>query len=340
MTIGAAERDQFAGLVARLTRAGQGPIALAGAGRTARDLRPGLLAGRGMILGVIDDDERTHGRTIDGLDVIPFEEALRRGAKSAIITATGAAQDALWARRGRFREAGLYLLTCPARFASKPWDDALIDQYEHAMAVEAGLSPVYLHEYPSESAPKPVEMIEAVLAGCPADAAVCEVGAGTGLCTRWIIERAREYHIVDFSERLLYEAVEHRFARHGGALRLHHDESARLAGVPDGSIEIVFSHDVFVHFKSDLVHQFLEAIERVLTPRGRAVLHFARWNEAAIESWSGRQRAAHVGTHSTIFYNHPEWLDASARRLGLAFRLAHEVNGWQFIAEFARAGGR
>lgn len=339
MAIGPAERDHLVGLLARLVRAGRAPIALVGAGRTALALRPGLAAPAGTIVGIIDDDAAKHGRTIDGVEVISFEEALRRGAKSAIITATGAGQDALWNRRGRFREAGIYLLTCPARFASKPWDDALIDQFEHAMALETGRRPVYLHEYPSESAPKPSEMIDAVLERLPRDGVVCEIGAGTGLCTRWVIERAREYHIVDFSERLLYEAIEHRFAANAGKLRLHHDETATLAGVPDGSIDLVFSYDVFVHFKSDLVHQFLTAVERVLTPRppgGRAVLHFARWNESAIESWRTHHREAHRGSHSVIYYNHPDWLAASAKSLGLTCRVLREVNGWQFIAEFGR----
>ncbi len=338
MSITAADRDQFEHLTARLVRAGQTPVALWGAGRTAEALRPSFRAAPGTFVGIIDDDARKHGLHVAGLPVLSLEQAAAAGARAVILTAEGAAQDAMWARRSIIRERGLYLLTCPARFESKPWDDALIDQFEHAMGAQAGLRNAYLHQYPAESPARPHLMIDRVLECTPRGGCVCEIGSGTGLCTQWVIEQAGEYHAVDFSRRLLFEAMEHRFGRHLGRLRLHHDETASLAGVPDAGIDTLFSYDVFVHFKIDLVHQFLLAARRVLKPSGRAVIHFFDWTPAAVEVWREHHAPAHRGGHSILFYNHPDHLRVSAGEAGLRMvGVTPMPPAGGYLAEFVRS---
>lgn len=336
MPITPQHRDHFEELLARLIRARQTPIALCGGGHTCEALRPALRPGGQHIACVIDDNPAKHHKTVGGVECIPFEAALARGIKSVVITAEGNAQDALWSARARFRKAGLYVLTAPPRFASKSWDAALIDQYEHALGEAGGGNAAYLHNYPIASPPRPHEMIDAILSRLPQGATVCEIGAGTGLCTQHILPNAGRYHIVDFSQRLLHEVIEHRFAAHADRMHLHHDETATLAGVPDASIDVLFSYDVFVHFKPDLVHQFLAAAARVLKPGGRALLHFAKWNPAALASWNEHQRAAHIGTGSIVHYNHPEWLAVSAVSLGLRCEPLFDMNRWQFVCEFRR----
>jgi cyclopropane fatty-acyl-phospholipid synthase-like methyltransferase len=138
---------------------------------------------------------------------------------------------------------------------------------------------------------------------------------------------------VDYSARLLHEAIEPRFARQRAKLRLHHDERARLEGVADGSIDLVFSIDVFVHFKIDLVHQFLASIRRVLRPRGVAVLHFAAWNAEGIRRWEMHDKARHEGGVGPIHSTHVDWLRASGERLGLGVSVVQE-SGWTYLAEF------
>lgn len=337
MHITPAHRDHFEGLIARLVRAGLAPIALCGAGRVCEQLRPGFRPASQHLCAVIDDNPAKHAKSIAGIQITSFEDALRLGARSVIITAEGAAQNALWNARARFREAGLYALTAPPRFESKPWDDSLIDEFEHALGDAAGLKSVYLHEYPRSNPPKPAKMLDAILERLKPAGVACEIGAGTGLCTQHIIPSAGTYHVVDFSQRLLYEAVEHRFAKHLDKLHLHHDETATLAGVPDASVDVAFSFDVFVHFKHDLVHQFLESITRVLKPQGTAVIHFGQWNAAAIESWRKYNRPTCIGTPSIMHYNHPEALAASASELGLKCKVLFEMIGWQYVCEFRRA---
>jgi SAM-dependent methyltransferase len=337
MLITPAHRDHFEGLIARLVRAGLTPIALHGGGRVCEQLRPGLRPGSQHICAVIDDNPAKHGKTIAGIPITSFDDAISRGTRSVIITAEGPAQTALWNARARFRERGIYILTAPPRFESKTWDETLIDEFEYSIGQSHGSNAVYLHDYPKPHPPKPAEFINAVHERLGQGGTALEIGAGTGLCTQHIIPAAGAYHIVDFSQRLLYEAIEHRFAKHLSKLHLHHDETATLLGVPDASIDVALSFDVFVHFKSDLVHQFLESLARVLKPTGTAVIHFARWNAAAIESWRRENLPSCRGTGSIIHYNHPEELAASAAAIGLKCKVIAEMISWQYLCEFRRA---
>ncbi|HMN42904.1 MAG TPA: class I SAM-dependent methyltransferase [Phycisphaerales bacterium] len=269
--------------------------------------------------------------------MIGADEAIRRGVKAVVITAEGGAQDALWARRGRFIDAGMRVLCCPNRFAGQTWDDRLIEQLEWADAKERGIERPYTRTYPDREERRDPAIVAAINARLRDGGAVCEIGSGAGKWTACFIERAGAYHCVDYSARLLHEAIEPRFSRFRSKLHLHHDEHATLGGVPDGSIDLVFSIDVFVHFKIDLTHQFLASIRRVLKPGGVAVLHFAAWNEAGIERWETHDTAHHNGGVGPIHPVHMDWLRASAGRLGLARELISET-AWTFLTEFRRVG--
>lgn len=275
----AADRETLARLLDRLVGMGCVPIAMCGAGRVLAMLRhgpgPALSKFDEHIVGVIDDDAARHGTNHAGLEVIGADEAIRRGVKAVVITAEGGAQDALWARRGRFIDAGVRVLCCPNRFAGQTWDDGLIEQLEWADAKERGIERPYTRAYPDREERRDPAIVEAINGRLRDGGAVCEIGSGAGKWTACFIERAGAYHCVDYSARLLHEAIEPRFSRFRSKLHLHHDEHAKLGGVPDGSIDVVFSIDVFVHFKIDLTHQFLASIRRVLRPGGVAVLHFA-----------------------------------------------------------------
>ncbi|MDX2115461.1 MAG: methyltransferase domain-containing protein [Planctomycetota bacterium] len=337
MTPTAEDIRHFESLLQRLVEMGAAPAALYGAGRWARGLAPALRAAPGLLAGIIDDDARKHGGRWAGLEVLSLDEAVRRGVKGVIITAAAPAQDALWERRHALRDAGMYVLTSPARFRSEPWDDALVEQYECSVARERGLPRLYTLSYPAPDYDIPAPLVERLAAMLPEGGTACEIGAGSGVATRHLLGRAAAYHCVDRSARGLYELLEHRFHASRAKLRLHVDPSARLSGVPDGAVDLVFSLGVMVHLKSDLVHQFLEAIARVLKPSGRALLEFAQWNDAGIAHWRRHHAAAHVGEHSIIYYNHIEGLTASARACGLSARVVGPGDGPFFLAEFARA---
>lgn len=325
------EREQFVRLVARMQAIGSVPIALYGAGRVAADVCPAVGVGREVLAGIIDDDPEKVGRSWAGLPVITAKQAIEVGARAVIITARGEVQDAIWSRRRRLLQHGVQVLCVPSRFTSQLWDDCLVEQYEWSLARSRRIELVYLNDYPERDPQPPAWFMPLVREAMRSGHTVCEIGPGTGLCTEAVIEDAGAYYAVDFSARLLYEALEHRFARYLDKLHTRHDTTASLAGVPDAAVDLVFSYNVFVHFKSDLVHRFLTGIRRVLRPGGSAILHFLLWNADTIRSWRQHEEAVHVGRHGPMFYNHPDQLAASAAALGLGFEVLGEP-GSQHIA--------
>lgn len=311
------DRVHFLDTVNRLSEIGAAPVVLYGAGRVARALRPTVGTPPGSVIGIIDDNPATHGQTCAGLPVMSLETATARGPKAVIITCEGAAQDAVWARRDRLRAAGMRVFTCPARFAGKPWDQCLIEQWEVSEADARGLNVSYGFDYPPRRHVAEPRMVELLRRHLPAGGTACEIGSGTGLIAEHLLPHAGRYHCVDFSARLLHEVIEHRFFAMRDRLRLHHDESARLEGVADASVDLVLSFDVFVHFKQDLVHQFLASFKRVLKPGGCAILHFLKWGPEAIGVWERAMASWNVGRPDPMGYNSPEDVRSSCTALGL-----------------------
>jgi len=329
-------REHFAGLIERLESTGCAPVVLIGAGEFVRRLRPRLLDPDGRVTHIVDDDPRKIGARWAGLPVVGVEEAIASGARGAIITAEDAAQDALWAKRRTFVEAGMRVLACPDRFADLPWDRCLIDFYDWRLARDNGRHIPYLHEYPEPDVEPSQRTVALARQGLPERASICEIGPGAGLWTEQLISDASAFHAVDFSARLLHEAIEHRFRRHLDKLHLHHDTTARLAGVPDQSIDLVFSYDVFVHLKPDAVHQFLASIRRVLRPGAGALLHFRDWDDAEITRWEEQFAAAYVGEGTMMHYNSLDSLRASAARLGLRVERVGDGLCYGYLARFSR----
>lgn len=115
-------------------------------------------------------------------------------------------------------------------------------------------------------------LIEDVLARwIPAGATVLEIGPGAGRWSRALAERASRLMLVDVSERPL-ELCRERFS---GDTRIQYilSSGSDLPGVEDGSIDAVWSFDVFVHVAPRDQATYLKEIARVLTPGGVAVVH-------------------------------------------------------------------
>lgn len=337
----AADRRILASQLDRLISTGQVPIALWGAGRVAGMLlhEPLKPAHAEHLIGIIDDHPGRRGEKWGAgaqLDVVTADDALARGVRAIIITAEGAMQEAMWSRRQKWIDKGIRVLTCPQRFAGQSWDDCLIDHYEQSIAAERGLARAYTRDYPDKNDTCNPMILAAINRHMFDGAVVCEIGSGSGKWTSQFIERAGSYHCCDYSARLLHEVIEHRFAAHRAKLHLHHDEKARLSGVPDASIDLLLSIDVFVHFKIDLIHQFMTAFKRVLKPTGNAIIHFAAWNQAGIDRWRTCDREHHDGGVGPIHSTHMDWLKASAADLGLKVERLGDEFGWAFLAHIRR----
>jgi ubiquinone/menaquinone biosynthesis C-methylase UbiE len=114
-------------------------------------------------------------------------------------------------------------------------------------------------------------LLEDVLkAWIPEGAVVLEVGPGAGRWTSVLAERASRLVLVDVSERPL-ELCRERFGDDG--VQYVVSSRGELPGVDSGSIDAVWSFDVFVHVPPPDQAAYLEEMARVLAPGGVAVIH-------------------------------------------------------------------
>jgi len=117
-------------------------------------------------------------------------------------------------------------------------------------------------------------LIDDVLAAwIPADAAVLEIGPGAGRWTEHLARRASHLVLADVSEGPL-QLCRERFAEQDRIAYVL-SSGGDLPGVADGSIDAVWSFDVFVHVAPLDQAGYLEEFARVLAPGGVAVIHHA-----------------------------------------------------------------
>lgn len=100
-----------------------------------------------------------------------------------------------------------------------------------------------------------------------------EVAPGYGRWTQQLVERARGVTMVDLSPTCL-DACRERFGD-GPGLTYVLTDGASLPGVPDASVDFVWSFDSFVHMELPVVTAYVQEIARVLRPGGHVVLHHA-----------------------------------------------------------------
>lgn len=114
---------------------------------------------------------------------------------------------------------------------------------------------------------------DVLLRWMPPDVATLEIGPGAGRWTEVLASRASVLTLVDVSERPL-ELCRQRFGENDRiSYVLTH--GSELPGVPDASIDAVWSFDVFVHLAPPDQASYLSEIARVLAPSGTAVVHHA-----------------------------------------------------------------
>lgn len=115
---------------------------------------------------------------------------------------------------------------------------------------------------------------------------VLEIGPGAGRWSEVLVSRASRLVLADVSERPLELCRE----RLGGDTPIQYvlRSGSDLPGVEDGSIEAVWSFDVFVHVAPGDQAAYLGEIARVLVPGGTAVVHHADGrNRGQLPSRSG-----------------------------------------------------
>jgi len=102
---------------------------------------------------------------------------------------------------------------------------------------------------------------------------VLEIGPGHGRWSKEIAPLCGHLILVDLSP----SCIEHcrSLFKERSNVTFVVNQGKELTGIPDGSVDFVWSYDVFVHINPNEIEAYFGEIKRVLRPNGRAVIHHA-----------------------------------------------------------------
>jgi len=105
----------------------------------------------------------------------------------------------------------------------------------------------------------------------PANSCILEIGPGAGRWTVDLLPRASKYIGVDVAAACT-EQCRRRFREAANATFMT-GSGSDLAGIEGGSIDAIWSFDVFVHINRREFERYADEFVRVLRPEGVAVIH-------------------------------------------------------------------
>ena len=107
---------------------------------------------------------------------------------------------------------------------------------------------------------------------------IVEIGPGGGRFTQYLTGASKLY-LVDYNEKM-FDIIRAEFAPENVAkMTFIKSSGSTLAGVPDASIDKVFTFDCFVHLEIDLIEEYVADMRRVLKSGGLAIVHYADSNK-------------------------------------------------------------
>lgn len=98
-----------------------------------------------------------------------------------------------------------------------------------------------------------------------------EIGPGGGRWTRYLLGFDKLI-TVDYHQELLEELGKNFNLPH---LHLLKNNGSDFPGIPENSVDFVFSFGVFVHLDIDIINSYLENIRKILKPGGNVIIQYS-----------------------------------------------------------------
>jgi SAM-dependent methyltransferase len=98
-----------------------------------------------------------------------------------------------------------------------------------------------------------------------------EIGPGGGRWTRYMLG-FKQMYVVDYYPQLLEELRKNFKQKHIIAVK---NNGADFPGIPDQSVDFVFSFCTFVHLEPPIIEQYLQNLRRVIRPAANSVIHYS-----------------------------------------------------------------
>jgi ubiquinone/menaquinone biosynthesis C-methylase UbiE len=128
-----------------------------------------------------------------------------------------------------------------------------------------------------------------------------EIGCGGGRITATGVQLFKQVYAADISDAMLRKCGE---AITASNLSFHRLDGFTLKNFSAGSIDFVYSHDVFVQLSSLQVYPYLKEIERVLKVKGIGLIsfydfvdHFKSFTETSLRLWHQRKLPVYRRLH-------------------------------------------
>jgi hypothetical protein len=98
-----------------------------------------------------------------------------------------------------------------------------------------------------------------------------EIGPGGGRWTRYMLG-FKQIYVVDYYPQLLRELRKNFKQKHVVTVK---NQGTDFPGIPDQSVDFVFSFGTFVHLEPPIIEQYLHNLRRVIRPAANVVIHYS-----------------------------------------------------------------
>jgi ubiquinone/menaquinone biosynthesis C-methylase UbiE len=147
---------------------------------------------------------------------------------------------------------------------------------------------------------------------------ICEIGPGSGRFSRHLIERAKMYYFVDYSD-FVCDLLEKMFGSRENA-RIIKAQNSDLSSIESNSVDFVFSMGTFVHLFIEQIYGYFSESYRILSQNSQCVIHFANFMDDGgydffIEKLPINKQ---YDRHSAFRFYHPEMIDKMAVKIGFS----------------------
>ncbi len=110
---------------------------------------------------------------------------------------------------------------------------------------------------------------------------VCEIGPGLGRWTKHVLGKCHRLYLVDYSKVV----CDYWRAKNDPRIEVIQSQNTRLPHIPNQSVDLLMSFDVFVHMDIEVVYGYFEEIFRVLKPSGVALIDYLSLDDDYSAKW-------------------------------------------------------
>jgi len=104
-----------------------------------------------------------------------------------------------------------------------------------------------------------------------------EIGCGGGVFTKVLSEQFDEVTAIDVIP--IHDGIRY----HNVKYKELDNQDYNCSGIPENSIDFVFSYGVFCHFSNDAIKKYMQSIYRVLKPGGNCVIMISNFDKLKVE---------------------------------------------------------